>query len=148
MELCREADVQMARSAAEAQVPDMDTLGYLEDVVYLEDDECLVLDGLWWRLEPEDSAIARLRPRPIRQALIGQGEASREGVEVRYRLSEVIGGPFILAHAVDADAGNALRVATASDHVELARLYGEILESIFVSGHDYTFSGTSAVILP
>ena len=125
----------------------MDTLGYLEDVVYLEHDECLVLDGLWRRLEPEDSAIARLRPLPIRQALIGKGEASRDGVEVRYRLSEVIGGPFVLAHAVDADAGNALRVATANamsnSHAYTARSW-----SIFVSGHDYAFSGTSAVNLP
>lgn len=126
----------------------MDHVGYIDDVVYLEDDECLVQQGLWWSLDTEDSAIARLRSQPIRQALIGRGKASCEGVEIRVHLSEVIDGPFIVAHAMDSDAGNELRVATANNHVELARLYGEILESIFFCGHDYKFSGTSPLILP
>jgi hypothetical protein len=129
-------------------VTDMDHIGHIEDCVYLEDHEFLVLRGRWWTLDTDDSAIERLRPQLIGQALIGRGSASCEGVQIEIRTSEVVDGPFILAMAMDADFGNELSIATASDYVELARLYGEVLEGVFFCGHDYTFSGTGAMVLP
>ena len=129
-------------------MPNLDHVDHIAGLVYLEDDEELTPIGAWWLLETDGSAVERLIPNPIRQALIGRGRAGCDGVEIQVRMCEVVGGPFVIAVAMDAESGNQVEVATANNQRELARLLGEVLESWLFCGHDYEFAGTGAVLLP
>ena len=125
-----------------------DELAPIEDLIWLDDDDVLTRIESWWRLETEDSAIARLRDRPSRQALIGRGKASCDDVEIQLRLTQVVDGPYVLAVAMDTTFGNDIQVGVTSSHEALARLMGEVFEDWIFCGHDYEVAGTGALILP
>ena len=137
-----------SRGQRETGVTTLADLEHIEDVIWLEDHEVLTERNGWWRLETEGSALPRLLEKPRGQAVIWRGSASVDDSGTRVLLTQAIGGPFLLAVATDSEFARTVEVAVTSNHEEIARRMGEVLETWLFCGHDFIVRGTAAPILP